>query len=199
MSTYIRRKKSAKSNKNIPAAVNNIQSRSDLFRSASLSRGLSSVVPRSSNSDYLRSAASVSRGISVLQQLPPRSDHFRSASVSKIFSVVPQQPLLPPRSSTSDYLRSSVARGISVPPTSTTPRLSSTDQFRSSSVSRGIPDHHHDRSSRDPNNNNNNVKSVSKGISEYETMLRIFNLRQPTNLTGRFSSTVALHAKGKLH
>ena len=157
------------------------------------------MVPRSSNSDYLRSAASVSRGISVLQQLPPRSDHFRSASVSKIFSVVPQQPLLPPRSSTSDYLRSSVARGISVPPTSTTPRLSSTDQFRSSSVSRGIPDHHHDRSSRDPNNNNNNVKSVSKGISEYETMLRIFNLRQPTNLTGRFSSTVALHAKGKLH
>ena len=198
MSTYIRRKKSAKSNKNIPAAVNNIHSRSDLFRSASLSRGLSSVVPRSSNSDYLRSAASVSRGISVLQ-LPPRSDHFRSASVSKIFSVVPQQPLLPPRSSTSDYLRSSVPRGISVPPTSTTPRLSSTDQFRSSSVSRGIPDHHHDRSSRDPNNNNNNVKSVSKGISEYETMLRIFNLRQPTNLTGRFSSTVALHAKGKLH
>ena len=198
MSTYIRRKKSAKSNKNIPAAVNNIHSRSDLFRSASLSRGLSSVVPRSSNSDYLRSAASVSRGISVLQ-LPPRSDHFRSASVSKIFSVVPQQPLLPPRSSTSDYLRSSVPRGISVPPTSTTPRLSSTDQFRSSSVSRGIPDHHHDRSSRDPNNNNNNVKSVSKGISEYEAMLRIFNLRQPTNLTGRFSSTVALHAKGKLH
>ena len=194
MSTYIRRKKSAKSNKNIPAAVNNIHSRSDLFRSASLSRGLSSVVPRSSNSDYLRSAASVSRGISVLRQLPPRSDHFRSASVSKIFSVVPQQPLLPPRSSTSDYLRSSVPRGISVPPTSTTARLSSTDQFRSSSVSRGIPDHH---GGKDPNNNN--VKSVSKGISEYETMLRIFNLRQPTNLTGRFSSTVALHAKGKLH
>ena len=196
MSNYIRRKKSAKSNKNFPAPAV-IQSRSsvDLFRSASLSRGLS--VPRSSNSDYLRSAASVSRGISV----PPRSDHFRSASVSKIFSVVPQQPLLPPRSSTSDYLRSSVPRGISVPPTSTTPRLSSTDQFRSSSVSRGIPDHHqhHDRSSRDPNNNNNNVKSVSKGISEYEAMLRIFNLRQPTNLTGRFSSTVALHAKGKLH
>ena len=188
MSNYIRRKKSAKSNKNFPASAV-IQSRSsvDLFRSASLSRGLS--VPRSSNSDYLRSAASVSRGISV----PPRSDHFRSASVSKIFSVVPQ-PLPPPRSSTSDYLRSAanVSRGISVPPT-TVPR-SSADQFRSSSVSRGIPDHH---GGKDPNNNN--VKSVSKGISEYETMLRIFNLRQPTNLTGRFSSTVALHAKGKLH
>ena len=36
-------------------------------------------------------------------------------------------------------------------------------------------------------------------VSDYdETMLRIFNMRQPTNLTGRFPSTVALHAKGKL-
>ena len=31
--------------------------------------------------------------------------------------------------------------------------------------------------------------------SDYSTMLRIFSMRNPTNLTGRFPSTVALHAK----
>ena len=31
--------------------------------------------------------------------------------------------------------------------------------------------------------------------SDNGTMLRIFNMRNPTNLTGRFPSTVALHAK----
>ena len=34
-----------------------------------------------------------------------------------------------------------------------------------------------------------------KANDQSEDMLRIFNLRQPTNLTGRFPSTVALHAK----
>ena len=31
--------------------------------------------------------------------------------------------------------------------------------------------------------------------SDTGTMLRYFNMRNPTNLTGRFPSTVALHAK----
>ena len=55
------------------------------------------------------------------------------------------------------------------------------DQLRSASLPRKNEDHDH---------NNNNIVNNSAG-----TMLRIFNLRQPTNLTGRFPSTVALHAK----
>ena len=40
------------------------------------------------------------------------------------------------------------------------------------------------------------VLEVCEASSDYgSTMLRIFELRNPTNLTGRFPSTVALHAK----
>ena len=40
------------------------------------------------------------------------------------------------------------------------------------------------------------VLKVCEASSDYgSTMLRIFELRNPTNLTGRFPSTVALHAK----
>ena len=40
------------------------------------------------------------------------------------------------------------------------------------------------------------VFEVCEASSDYgSTMLRIFELRNPTNLTGRFPSTVALHAK----
>ena len=37
--------------------------------------------------------------------------------------------------------------------------------------------------------------NVSDSNPDNGTMLRIFNLRQPTNLTGRFPATVAVHAK----
>ncbi len=42
------------------------------------------------------------------------------------------------------------------------------------------------------NRPNNNIRGQ---VADEATMLRYFNLRQPTNLTGRFPSTVALHAK----
>ena len=51
---------------------------------------------------------------------------------------------------------------------------------------------HHNVKAQIHNDNNNNKKQDNN----YGTMtLRIFNMRQPTNLTGRFPSTVALHAK----
>ena len=42
--------------------------------------------------------------------------------------------------------------------------------------------------------NNNDVMEAGTQ-SDTGTMLRYFNMRNPTNLTGRFPSTVALHAK----
>ena len=66
-----------------------------------------------------------------------------------------------------------------------------TSNIRSSSVTRDL------RSTSVPATHSQHHQS--RGYhSDYETLIRIFNMRQPTNLTGRFPSTVALHAKGKL-
>lgn len=56
---------------------------------------------------------------------------------------------------------------------------------------------HHQRSASLPRLNQASGSKEDSAVSECGGMaqLRIFNMRQPTNLTGRFPSTVALHAK----
>ena len=51
-------------------------------------------------------------------------------------------------------------------------------------------DHVNLKTSNDPNNNNNNTNDCNGTMT-----LKFFNMRQPTNLTGRFPSTVRMHAK----
>ena len=88
---------------------------------------------------------------------------------------------------------------------------------RKSSAALARSDHQNNRSDQIRISNNIRSSSLSRDLrstsvpathsqhhqsrgyhSDYETLIRIFNMRQPTNLTGRFPSTVALHAKGKL-
>ena len=51
-------------------------------------------------------------------------------------------------------------------------------------------DHVNLKTNNDPNNNNNNSNDCNGTMT-----LKFFNMRQPTNLTGRFPSTVRMHAK----